>query len=96
MVIPGTETVENPRGMMVEVYWEADDSGALCISGHSMEMPVPENAQVQHPVADPPRSLGHHETPLIFDVLFDPLRPISNSAVDDLLGTNCRARVSRA
>lgn len=30
---------------MVEVYWEQDDSGALCISGHSAEMPMPPNAQ---------------------------------------------------
>lgn len=43
MGIPGTETAENPRGVMVEVYWEQDDSGALCISGHSAETPVPPN-----------------------------------------------------
>lgn len=41
MGIPGTETAENPRGMMVEVYWEQDDSGDLCISGHSTETPIP-------------------------------------------------------
>ncbi|XP_040989213.1 ABC transporter A family member 2-like isoform X2 [Juglans microcarpa x Juglans regia] len=41
--IPGTESEENPRGIMVEVYWEQDDSGALCISGHSAEIPVPPN-----------------------------------------------------
>ncbi|KAL0355623.1 UNVERIFIED_CONTAM: ABC transporter A family member 2 [Sesamum radiatum] len=38
--IPGTESTENPRGIMVEVYWQQDDSGALCISGHSDEMPI--------------------------------------------------------
>lgn len=43
--IPGTETAENPSGIMVEVYWEQDDSGTLCISGHSDEMPVPPNVQ---------------------------------------------------
>ena len=43
--IPGTESAENPRGVMVEVYWEQDDSGALCISGHSDEIPLPHNFQ---------------------------------------------------
>ncbi|KAK2663999.1 hypothetical protein Ddye_002573 [Dipteronia dyeriana] len=43
--IPGTESAENPRGIMVEVYWEQDESGALCISGQSPEMPVPPNVQ---------------------------------------------------
>ncbi|KAL5816488.1 hypothetical protein ACOSQ3_024866 [Xanthoceras sorbifolium] len=43
--IPGTESAENPGGIMVEVYWEQDESGALCISGHSPEMPVPPNVQ---------------------------------------------------
>ncbi|KAJ4961979.1 hypothetical protein NE237_021889 [Protea cynaroides] len=41
--IPGTESAENPRGFMVEVYWEQDDSGTLCISGHSPETPIPQN-----------------------------------------------------
>ncbi|XP_059643934.1 ABC transporter A family member 2-like [Cornus florida] len=43
--IPGTESAENPRGIMVEVYWEQDDSGALCISGHSPETPIPLHVQ---------------------------------------------------
>ncbi|KAJ3683352.1 hypothetical protein LUZ60_013579 [Juncus effusus] len=43
MGIPGTESSENPRGVMVEVFWEQDETGTLCISGHSDEMPVPEN-----------------------------------------------------
>ena len=43
MGIPGTETTENPRGMMVEVYWEQDESGGLCIFGHSTETPIPPN-----------------------------------------------------
>ncbi|KFK34073.1 hypothetical protein AALP_AA5G099000 [Arabis alpina] len=49
--IPGTETAENPRGIMVEVYWQQDESGSLCISGHSTEMPVPENVPATNPVA---------------------------------------------
>ncbi|KAG7574957.1 AAA+ ATPase domain [Arabidopsis suecica] len=49
--IPGTESAENPRGIMVEVYWQQDESGSLCISGHSTEMPVPENIPVTDPVA---------------------------------------------
>lgn len=53
--IPGTESAENPRGMMVEVYWEQDDSGALCISDHSREVPIPSNVQL--PTAQPHRGL---------------------------------------
>ncbi|EOA23155.1 hypothetical protein CARUB_v10016638mg [Capsella rubella] len=49
--IPGTETAENPQGIMVEVYWQQDESGSLCISGHSTEMPVPENIPVTVPAA---------------------------------------------
>ncbi|KAF3322075.1 ABC transporter A family member 2-like protein [Carex littledalei] len=44
--IPGTESEENPRGMMVEVYWETDDAGTLCISGHSPETPIPANVEL--------------------------------------------------
>lgn len=44
--IPGTETPENPRGIMVEVYWQQDDTGALCVSGHSPEMPIPPHVQL--------------------------------------------------
>ncbi|XP_039005388.1 ABC transporter A family member 2-like isoform X2 [Hibiscus syriacus] len=51
--IPGTESAENPRGIMVEVYWEQDDSGTLCISGHSAEIPLPNNAQ---PMVSPPNT----------------------------------------
>ncbi|KAM5583956.1 ABC transporter A family member 2-like [Rosa sericea] len=43
--IPGTESTENPRGVMVEVYWVQDDSGSLCISGHSPETPIPPNVE---------------------------------------------------
>ncbi|CAN6924227.1 unnamed protein product [Brassica oleracea] len=44
--IPGTENAENPRGMMVEVYWQQDGSGSMCISGHSPEMRTPQNFSV--------------------------------------------------
>ncbi|KAL9375204.1 hypothetical protein Peur_032083 [Populus x canadensis] len=43
--VPETNSQENPSGTMVEVYWEQDDSGSLCISRHSAEMPVPYNVQ---------------------------------------------------
>lgn len=43
--IPGTESAENPRGVMVEVYWVQDDTGSLCISGHSPETPIPPNVE---------------------------------------------------
>ncbi|ONM04752.1 ABC2 homolog 15 [Zea mays] len=47
--IPGTETEEHPRGIMVEVYWDQDENGSLCISGHSDEMPVPVHAELRRP-----------------------------------------------
>ncbi|KAK9669274.1 hypothetical protein RND81_13G120800 [Saponaria officinalis] len=59
VAISGTENAQNPRGVMVEVYWEQDDSGALCISGHSPERPVPLNVQPTLPVA-PPKNLDRH------------------------------------
>uniref|UniRef100_A0A0D6QSR9 ABC transporter domain-containing protein n=1 Tax=Araucaria cunninghamii TaxID=56994 RepID=A0A0D6QSR9_ARACU len=43
VVIPGTESPENPGGLMVEIYWQQDDTGGLCISGHSNEMPAPHH-----------------------------------------------------
>ncbi|URD75035.1 ABC transporter [Musa troglodytarum] len=33
--IPGTESSEHPRGLMIEVYWGQDDTGTHCIAGHS-------------------------------------------------------------
>ncbi|XP_028787945.1 ABC transporter A family member 2 [Neltuma alba] len=47
--IPGTESAENPRGIMVEVYWEQDDTGALCIAGHSGQVPVPPSVEISAP-----------------------------------------------
>uniref|UniRef100_A0ACD5X2C7 Uncharacterized protein n=1 Tax=Avena sativa TaxID=4498 RepID=A0ACD5X2C7_AVESA len=47
--IPGTETEEHPRGVMVEVFWDQDDNGSLCISGHSDETPVPANVELTRP-----------------------------------------------
>ncbi|KAL5220999.1 hypothetical protein ABZP36_025712 [Zizania latifolia] len=44
--IPRTESDEHPRGVMVEVYWDQDDNGSLCISGHSDEIPVPANVEL--------------------------------------------------
>ena len=44
--IPGTETEEHPRGVMVEVFWDQDDNGTLCVSGHSDETPVPANVEL--------------------------------------------------
>ena len=45
--IPGTESAESPRGIMVQVYWQQDDSGSLCISGYSQEMPIPSHVELQ-------------------------------------------------
>ncbi|KAH7859151.1 hypothetical protein Vadar_032243 [Vaccinium darrowii] len=56
--IPGTESAENRKGVMVEVYWEQDDSGALCISGHSPETPVPPHVQLTASSSAPSRRRG--------------------------------------
>ncbi|CAA6672740.1 unnamed protein product [Spirodela intermedia] len=42
--IPGSESPENPGGLMVEVFWDQDESGNLCVSGYSTEMPIPAQA----------------------------------------------------
>ncbi|CAI9112240.1 OLC1v1012659C1 [Oldenlandia corymbosa var. corymbosa] len=56
--IPGTESSENPRGLMVEVYWEQDDTGELCISGHSLEAPIPPNIRQSATTASHSRRFG--------------------------------------
>ncbi|XP_051123316.1 ABC transporter A family member 2-like isoform X2 [Andrographis paniculata] len=47
--LPGTESTDNPGGTMVEVYWQQDDSGALCVSGNSNIAPVPPHVQLGTP-----------------------------------------------
>ncbi|CAI9112245.1 OLC1v1012664C1 [Oldenlandia corymbosa var. corymbosa] len=42
--IPGTESMENPGGLMVEVFWDQDDMGNLCISSYSAKKPVAPNS----------------------------------------------------
>ncbi|KAJ4782698.1 ABC transporter A family member 2 [Rhynchospora pubera] len=44
--IPGTESAEHPKGLMVEVFWKTDDAGTLCISHHSPEAPIPPNVEL--------------------------------------------------
>uniref|UniRef100_A0A6N2NHT2 ABC transporter domain-containing protein n=1 Tax=Salix viminalis TaxID=40686 RepID=A0A6N2NHT2_SALVM len=77
--IPETESPENPNGIMVEVYWEQDDSGSLCISGHSDEIPVPYNAQ---PLSSAPQSsdrsnvLGQRRGP-VYGIVYEPSQIIA-------------------
>ncbi|KAM7269348.1 hypothetical protein ACFE04_024845 [Oxalis oulophora] len=70
--IPGTEGEENLRGIMVEVFWVQDDSGALCISGHSPELAVPEGvgALPSLPQAPGTKKLGRKAP--VHGVVFDP------------------------
>lgn len=71
MGIPGTESAENPRGIMVEVYWEQDESGGLCISGHSAEIAVPPNAQPTPPLsASSSRRIGSGP---VHGIVIDPI-----------------------
>jgi len=69
--IPGTQSVENPTGFMVEVYWEQDDTGTLCIAGHSQKVPIPDGVQLSSSFsARQRRNLGR-EGP-IHGVVIDP------------------------
>ncbi|KAJ7195011.1 hypothetical protein O6H91_Y513100 [Diphasiastrum complanatum] len=50
VVVSDSITEENPGGLIVEVYWQQDDTGALCISGYSgpkpPSQPLPESGAV--------------------------------------------------
>lgn len=71
--IPGTESEDNPRGIMVEVYWEQDDTGGLCISGHSSEMQIPSNVSMDPPTLSRGNSLGRsrRERGLVRGIVID-------------------------
>lgn len=69
--IPGTESAENPRGVMVEVNWEQDDSGRLCISGHSEEMPIPPHVQLTA-TPTPTSGWGLRRRRKILGIVIDP------------------------
>ncbi|KAL3528349.1 hypothetical protein ACH5RR_007671 [Cinchona calisaya] len=57
--ILGTESTENPGGMIVEIFREQDNnSGALCISHHSQEMPIPSHIQLTASSKSPPRKFS--------------------------------------
>ncbi|XP_058195608.1 ABC transporter A family member 2-like [Rhododendron vialii] len=72
IAIPGTESAENAKGVMVEVYWDQDDSGALCISGHSPETPVPPHVQLTAPsTATSRRSILRRPGPTL-GIVIDP------------------------
>ncbi|KAF5734706.1 ABC transporter A family member 2-like [Tripterygium wilfordii] len=70
--IPGTEKTENPRGIMVEVYWVQDDTGALCISGHSPEVPLPPNVQTMASSAAPSQRSFLGRTGPVRGIVIDP------------------------
>ncbi|XP_010256707.1 PREDICTED: ABC transporter A family member 2-like isoform X2 [Nelumbo nucifera] len=70
--IPGTESQENPRGLMVEVYWSQDDAGSLCISGHSPETPIPPNVHPMASSAATPRRTFLGRKPAVQGLVIDP------------------------
>ncbi|KAI8553315.1 hypothetical protein RHMOL_Rhmol05G0005500 [Rhododendron molle] len=47
--IPESESAQNVRGLMVEVYWEQDSNGNLCISSHSVEIPISDDVDCTLP-----------------------------------------------
>ncbi|KAL3716500.1 hypothetical protein ACJRO7_008146 [Eucalyptus globulus] len=72
--IPGMESAEHPRDIMVEMQWDQDGSGALCISGHSSEMPIPQSAQL--PATSAANSCCHFwgRTGQVHRIMLDPDR----------------------
>lgn len=70
--IPGTDSAENPRGIMVEVYWEQDDTGALCISGHSPEKPIPPHVELDASSASTSRGNLLGQTGPVHGIVIDP------------------------
>ncbi|XP_024541685.1 ABC transporter A family member 2 [Selaginella moellendorffii] len=40
--VPGTVTEDHPLGMMVEIFWQQDENGSLCIRDFSELRPAPE------------------------------------------------------
>ncbi|KAK3035661.1 hypothetical protein RJ639_032533, partial [Escallonia herrerae] len=69
--IPGTESAENLRGIMVEVYWEQDDSGALCISGYSDETRIPPHVQLTASTSSSSRNFLGRSGP-VYGTVIDP------------------------
>ena len=70
VVIPNSESTENPKGLMVEVYWDQDDSGNLRISGHSAEMPIPPDAQAMASSSN--SNTNSSQTELLHAIVIDP------------------------
>ncbi|KAK7317242.1 hypothetical protein RJT34_01301 [Clitoria ternatea] len=69
--IPGTESSENPTGFMVEVYWEQDDTGALCVAGHSQKVPIPQGVQLSSSPSARQRRSSNRSGP-VHGVVIDP------------------------
>lgn len=63
--IPGTECAETPRGLMVEVFWNQDDSGSLCVSGHTDETPIPLNVDPMASSAHTPHRSTFGRRPIV-------------------------------
>lgn len=70
--IPGSECTENPRGLMIEVYWDQDDTGALCISGNSSEMPIPPSVLPRAASSASSRTTSFGRTLPVIGFVIDP------------------------
>jgi len=70
---PGSESAEYPTGFMVEVYWEQDDSGSLCVAGHSQKAHIPQNIQL------PSVTTCHRLSGSVHGVVIDPNQVSSDS-----------------
>ncbi|XP_062116462.1 ABC transporter A family member 2-like [Humulus lupulus] len=70
--IPGTESAEDGRGIMVEVHWKQDELGALCVSKISDEIPIPLNVESMAPLAATPSRNSLDRTVAVRGVVIDP------------------------
>lgn len=77
--IPRTESTENPYGMMIEIFWEQDDSGALCISHHSQEMPIPSHIQLRASSTAPSRNFSGRPRQ-VDGIVLDPAQILDTNA----------------
>ncbi|KAL8465010.1 hypothetical protein ACS0TY_034479 [Phlomoides rotata] len=78
--IPGTESTENPRGIMVEVYWQQDDSGALCISGYSSEIPIPSHVEIASSTTHTNSTSGRRRQQ-VHGIVIDPSQIVPSDSV---------------
>ena len=73
-MIPGSETEQHPRGMMIRLEWQQDESGRLCLARQSNLMPTPP---IEHVDAIASMANKGRGKPLKFTRIFSSERQIT-------------------